>query len=368
MPHVVFDHQIFSSTRYGGVSRYFFELARGLPAASEFSAEIIAPLHYNDYIGGGAVTLTGVKVPALPKGYRLIQPINQVISPALIRRAKPDIVHETYYQVRSVAPKNCPIILTAYDLIHERWKTFFRPGDTTTQRKRAAIKRATHIIAISHATKRDFMEFFGLPEEAISVVHLGYARPQKPMLEGGPRPNTGQPYILFVGNRRGHKNFERLLEAFFSSPALNSSHRLVAFGGGGLTTGERERILRLGGRLDQVIQLPGNDDVLFDLYSRANLFVYPSLYEGFGLPPLEAMSFGCPVVCSNSSSIPEVVGDAALLFDPVDVDAIREAMEQVIFSSDIRQRLTERGVQRCEQFSWRSCVERTAEVYRSVAS
>ncbi len=368
MPHVVFDHQIFSSTPYGGVSRYFFELASGLPAVTEFTTEIIAPLHYNEYIGGGAIKLTGMKVPALPKGYRLIQPINQVISPALIRRAKPDLVHETYYQIRSVAPKRCPIILTAYDLIHERQKIFFRPGDTTTQRKRAAIKRATHIIAISHATKRDFMEFFGLPEGAISVVHLGYAKQQKRMLEGRSKSNPGRPYVLFVGNRRGHKNFDRLLEAFFSSPTLKFSHKLIAFGGGGLTSRERERIVRLGGRLDQVIQLPGNDDVLFDLYSHADLFVYPSLYEGFGLPPLEAMSFGCPVVCSNTSSIPEVVGEAALLFDPLDVDAIRDAMERVIFSNNIRRRLIERGLQRCEQFSWRSCVERTADVYRRVAS
>jgi glycosyltransferase involved in cell wall biosynthesis len=141
---------------------------------------------------------------------------------------------------------------------------------------------------------------------------------------------------------------------------------LVAFGGGKFSVAESQRIAALRLNSGDVIQVGGQDDLLSSLYAGARCFVYPSMYEGFGIPPLEAMSFACPVVCSNTSSIPEVVGDAALTVDPVDIDAMRDAIETAVFDDDVRGKLIARGKDRIQTFSWSRCAEETIQIYKGL--
>jgi glycosyltransferase involved in cell wall biosynthesis len=143
---------------------------------------------------------------------------------------------------------------------------------------------------------------------------------------------------------------------------------LVVFGGNPFGTGELSRIRHLGLSESNVKHISGSNKVLASLYKRASAFVYPSFYEGFGIPPLEAMSFDCPVACSNTSSLPEVVGDAALLFDPEDTDAIRTSIENVLTSPEIRATLISRGRERIKRFSWDRCASETVKIYRELVA
>jgi glycosyltransferase involved in cell wall biosynthesis len=162
------------------------------------------------------------------------------------------------------------------------------------------------------------------------------------------------------------KNFDKLLEAYGSSLKLNQDFQLICFGGGDFSSSEVERVdnFQLGCK---VVQISGDDSMLTNLYRGATALVYPSLYEGFGIPPLEAMSFGCPVVCSNVSSIPEVVGNAGEYFDPEDLDSMIDAIEKVVYSEVVLNDLKLLGQKRIKLFSWDLCAKQTIEVYKSLS-
>jgi glycosyltransferase involved in cell wall biosynthesis len=171
---------------------------------------------------------------------------------------------------------------------------------------------------------------------------------------------------LYVGARGGYKNFERFVRAFALSQRLHQEFDLLCFGGGPLQTAERQMIADAGLGPDQVVQMGGGDEILAALYQQAAALVYPSLYEGFGIPPLEAMAVGCPVICSNSSSLPEVVGDAAESFDPLDQEAMLAAMEAVLASPTQRSALVAAGRIRYQQFTWKKCARETEAIYRKL--
>jgi glycosyltransferase involved in cell wall biosynthesis len=172
-----------------------------------------------------------------------------------------------------------------------------------------------------------------------------------------------EPFFLYVGHRYAHKNFPRLRAAFAES-LLFKTHKLVCFGGDQFTEDEQKRAKELGIPPDRIVQISGgNDDLLSRYYASAEAFVYPSEYEGFGIPLLEAMECGCPVICSNNSSIPEVAGDAAIYFDAEDIHSISNAMLRVAQSPSERSQLIMKGKVRCKQFSWDICARQTYSVY-----
>jgi glycosyltransferase involved in cell wall biosynthesis len=248
-------------------------------------------------------------------------------------------------------------------MIHELYPEFFHAWDRTRDEKRAAVARADHIVCISEHTRQDLIRLLDVPAEKTTVVHLGFALTHSKIADLA-KPH--RPFILFVGARGGYKNFDRLLKAYAERPILHDSYDLVAFGGGSFSAREQELIRTLGLTERQVRQLGGDDAVLSALYQQASLFVYPSLYEGFGIPPLEAMSLDCPVICSNTSSMPEVVGNAAVQFDPHDVDSIANALEAVITNPTLQADLRRRGRERLHAFSWHRCALETLKVYRKV--
>jgi glycosyltransferase involved in cell wall biosynthesis len=172
------------------------------------------------------------------------------------------------------------------------------------------------------------------------------------------------PYLLFVGRREGYKNFGGLLAAVGRTPRLRDESHIVAFGGSPLSSMQVAEAEAAGVSPERLLHVSGGDEILANLYKGATALVYPSMYEGFGLPPLEAMSYGCPVCVSNASSIPEVVGDAGEYFDPDDPDDIASAISRVVFDPERRQALSVAGRKRAAMFTWAACAERTAEVYR----
>ena len=365
--NVLYDAQIFRQQRYGGISRYFAELAPRIGAMAGVKARILAPGHDNAYLADvGGKTLVGWRRNALAgrvrggrRAERVLVRATESVARSVLRA---DVVHETYYVEAPPAARGAVRALTVYDMIHERFAALFDGTDPTSRAKRAAIARADLVFCISESTRRDLIELFEVPAAKLVVTYLSanLAPAANAPAAGGDR----EPYVLYVGERRGYKNFLGLVEAMQASPLLRSLP-LVCFGGGPLSAEERGRIDAIGFPVDRISHAFGDDTQLARLYGGALCFVYPSLYEGFGIPPLEAMRCGCPVVCSNTSSIPEVVGAAGEYFDPNDVGSIAQAIESVIGSESRRHELKTLGFAQTDRFSWDRCAAQTFAAYRA---
>lgn len=365
--NIVFGYQIFALQSYGGISRYFVRLAQGLLALGE-QIDVVAPIHRNRYLKDLPSALVhGLEFERFfPKTARVVMLANHLLSKRKLAHIAADIVHDTYYSAAPLTPAAKGRVITVYDMIHEKYPANFSSRDLTTKYKRFAVAHADHVICISHSTKNDLCELFDVSEHKISVVHLGFEKfevhPSGSMLS----KNKERPFLLYVGSRGKYKNFERMLRAVALSPALKNNFDIVAFGGGVFSTAEHVLISQLGFSPGAVRQMGGGDAVLGNLYSQASAFVYPSIYEGFGLPPLEAMAHDCPVVTSNSSSMPEVVGDAGAYFAPFDIEAQAQAIADVVFDTQRRNTLIAAGRQRLVLFSWDRCARETQAVYQKV--
>jgi glycosyltransferase involved in cell wall biosynthesis len=371
---IVFDSQIFCRQRFGGISRYFASLASALALLPGARVRIVAPLHINDFAAHLPPELVvGRRVQALGKATIPLALLSAALGELIQYGFSPGIVHETYYYPQPRTPRSARRVTTIHDLGYHRYPEQFRANHTIPRWMVRALRRADHVICVSEHPRRDFLELFDFPPDRVSVTHLGYGSLLGLPLEPDPVAARarfsvgGRPYILYVGSRASYKNFGALLRAFASSSPLRDSFAVVAFGGGEFTSAERTQLEKLG-LVGRVRQVSGSDDLLGSCYRHAAVLAYPSLYEGFGIPPLEAMSLDCPVVCSNTTSIPEVVGDAAVTFDPLDEMAIRTALESVLGSESLRTRLIERGRRRKQLFSWARCARETLEIYRKTAA
>ena len=364
---ILYDHQIFSRQQYGGISRYFHEISNRIPALEGDKVAVFAPLHVNEYgDASNASRPSGILAGKFPGTTVALGIANTVAGNLLVRwRKDVSIFHETYYATTSYAPASAKRVITVYDMIHEIFPDSFSKADMTCRIKRRAVRRADHVICISESTRRDLVRLMGIPEEKTSVVYLGHSL-TGPRVSAPAVPGPEHPFLLYVGKRGGYKNFKGLLAAYADSAVLRGEFNLVCFGGGKLTPGELSEMKDLGLKPGKVMCASGDDAVLAGLYVSAAALVYPSLYEGFGIPPLEAMAHGCPVVCSNLSSLPEVVGDAARMFDPGDQDSLREAIEQVVCSGEVSERLILRGKEHIKHFSWDKCARETLGEYKRI--
>ncbi len=267
-------------------------------------------------------------------------------------------------------------ILTVHDL------SFIRSPETTTDGLRRflnkevprSVRRAEHILADSAATKDDLIELYGTPEEKITVLYSGVDSRFEPIIDQAVLQSVRQKYgigeadfIMTLGTVQPRKNYVRLVEAF----EMLGRHdlKLVIVGGKGwLAEPLFERIEAL--QLQERVILPGfADDVdLPALYNAAAAFAFPSLYEGFGLPVLEAMACGTPTLASNVSSVPEVTGNAAVLIDPLDVDAMRDGLSRLLVDVDLRRRLIADGLERAKTFTWGKAAHQLLAVYAALLS
>jgi glycosyltransferase involved in cell wall biosynthesis len=232
------------------------------------------------------------------------------------------------------------------------------------------LKRAAAIVTISESSRRDIVRIFGVPEEKVTVTYLAADSRYRPEPEGTPGEEVARlprPYLLNVGTLEPRKNLDGLLRAFALARHRGIPHKLVVTGARGWG---KSRLAALVQELDlgESVIFTGfvEDHDLPHLYAGADFFVYPSLYEGFGLPPLEAMACGVPVITSNVSSLPEVTGDAALLIDPASDGELADAMVRLAGDAGLRDDLRARGLVRAGLFSWQKAAQETLEVYRRV--
>lgn len=366
---IAFDYQIFNLQTYGGISRYIARLAEGL-VVFEQQVRIFAPIHQNHYLSSMSQNIVNGSYVSQypPKSTRLLSVYNHLISRHKISKWRPDIVHETYYSSKRLAPIGSKVVLTVHDMIHELYSSDFPARDNTQALKKQAIERADHVICISENTKKDLMRFYGTPESKISVVLHGFDQLFVNAIPSDIESTSLKikPFLLYVGQRGGYKNFSGFLKAIAASKKLIDDFYVIAFGGGKFSCEEAALISTLGFADNQVRQLTGDDTLLSSFYCAASAFVYPSLYEGFGIPPLEAMACLCPIVASNTSSMPEVIGDAAEYFDPNETDSMSCAIENVVYSEVRKAYLRNKGLVRLSHFSWGKSSAQTLDVYKNV--
>lgn len=358
MPRVLFSHDIFGFQRYGGVSRYAVHLHASLLAAG-VESRLFAGLHVNHYLDGVA-SVTGRRIdPPGPAPLRqAVRALNVAAEERLVRAWKPAAYHVTYYSRRR--PRlGVPVVVTVYDMIHELFPDQFAAEDRTSEHKRWWVDTASLVFALSERTRADLVRLWPSAASKVVVVRPGIL-PLPPPAGGAPNPYGD--FLLFVGDRRApYKNFARLAAAVAHSQRGRRC-RLVCFGGGELSADERRTLDRLG-MLSRTSTVSGPDATLATLYRQAKALVYPSLYEGFGFPLLEAMSAGCPVVCAAAGPIPEVVGGAALTFDPEDADSIAGAIDRLLDDPELVAELRAAGPMRAETFDWRRAGQEALPYY-----
>jgi len=364
---IAFDEQAFQLQIYGGISRYIVRIAEELGRSGETVA-VFAPLHRNQHLRQATgLVRKGFRLPGYPpKTGRAIFRLNRLINGFRIPAWRPDVIHETFYSAVPLGGRRVPTVLTVHDMIYERYPELFPDGGRGGRQKLAAIARADRIICVSESTRRDLCSMTDVPAEKTVVVHHGVDLPDPSEGVQVGESNQGRPFLLYVGLRGGYKNFEGLLRGIGSSPRLSGDCEIVVFGGPALSRADYEAAAAAGISEKRIRHAGREESTLNRLYREAAAFVYPSLYEGFGMPPLEAMAHGCPVVCSHHASLPEVVGDAAETFDGGSPDDIGSAIERVVYSAHRRGELIAAGHRRAATFSWQRCARETRDVYSTV--
>ena len=352
------------SYRSAGINWYIYHLLRCLPAVDPAISYTVFTSE-SRYAGEG-VALQRSAWPTHRPPVRILW--EQVVQPGAVRRAGVDLLHGPAF----VGPlfSACPQVITIHDLSFLRYPQNFRAGNRLYLRTltRLSVRRARRLIAVSESTGQDLMRYYGLPPSRIEVVPNGVDDRFRPWSEAEIadfRAKKGLPerFLLFVGTLEPRKNVAGLIQAYACLPQPRPPLMLV--GGKGWLYDEifaRVEALNLSDEVHFVGYVAAED--LPGWYNAALIFVYPSLYEGFGLPPLEAMACGAPVIAADTSSLPEVVGEAGLLVDPLDVEALAAAMNRLLTDRTLRDALRAAGPERAAAFSWQETARRTAAVYR----
>lgn len=354
---VLYDYQILLLQRYGGISRYFYELYTKMLKKLEVEPSIKCFFNKSIYFENVFNNKYNSKYDSL-RGKFLINKVNTLLR---MKVRHYDIVHPTYYDPYIIGKSNAKLVITVYDMIHEKMPEMFSYTDDTAKNKKQMIYAADHIIAISESTKRDILELYpDIPSDKISVIYIGS---NFELTEKNIDVKFPEKYVLFVGNRDKYKNYERFYKAI--EPILNedSSLNLVVLGGGAFTENE---INMQQNNAQQIIQMNVSDDILAYAYSHAECFVFPSLYEGFGIPTLEAFACNCPVILSNTSSMPEVGGDAVIYINPYDINDIREKIHTILTDKNLKAELIKKGQRQLKKFEWDSIVDQTIACYKKI--
>ena len=365
--NILYDGQVFSFQDYGGISRYYFEIIRHLLPLKDVAPNLL--VRYSNNIFLKNLPIQDIR-PLFPsrriKGkFELLKFLNRrFVQKNFLRYGTPDIFHPTYYDpyfLRFIG--DIPFVVTVYDMVHELYPDQFHPIDYSAKNKRIVTSRANRIIAISENTKKDLVRLFHLSPEKIDVIPL--AAGLSPDFQQKPSLQFPENYFLYVGKRNTYKNFNVLLNAMRGMKETISTCYLICAGGGALSASERQQIQTLG--LDgSIMQMEVSDSQLAYLYSHAKALVYPSQYEGFGIPILEAFVCGCPAIASNSSSLPEVGGSAALYFHPSDVSTLTAILSEVWTKQGLADDLRARGRERARLFSWEQTARKTLDTYDKI--
>lgn len=382
---VLYDSIVFTSQRFGGVSKCFCELIANRPPEFEYEIAIkscnnthllqsglVKDLHKAKLDSGIFCSKIG-NIRGARRLYSLLQHVpffncaekeGLKCTIAALKRGNYDVFHSTtinntfFYKYLN----GKPFVYTVHDMTQERLPQFFGANCKITALKRDLCKHASAIVAVSERSKKDLMELFGVPERKITVVYHGGPQPVKikdePLIKG--------EYFLFVGQRFIYKNFIKTLEDFSNFYTNHKDVKLVCTGYP-FNSKEQELIDKLNIQ-NAVIQKRVSDYELKNLFNYAIALIYPSLYEGFGMPTLEAFAQGCPCLLNNNSCFPEVGGDAAFYFESDGINSnLPSVMEEVYnMNSQERLKVIQKGYEQLNKFSWKEAAKKLFSVYKSI--
>lgn len=382
---ILYDHQAFTIQRFGGVSKCFCELITNMPAEVEARVAVmesdnvhLREAHLCPMQGRPLLNMRKWKewLPFRGSGviYRSLQELgllptaekrNERYAIQMLKEGHYDVFHPTFfdpYFLKYIGKR--PWVMTVHDMMPELFPEYFGLRNEQIVFKRKYLGQAAAIIAVSEQTKSDIVRLLRIPSDRITVVYHG--GPDRMVVQSASLINA--PYFLYVGTREAYKNFPQTLSDFSDFHKRHPEVKLVCTGDM-FTKVELAMIERLGisGAVEHIY---ANGEDMKSLYAHSVAFVYPSLYEGFGMPILEAFAYGCPTLLNYRSCFPEIAADAAIYFDSEPGrSTLGEAMERIYAAStDERQNIVQRGYQRLEgTFSWRKSAEKLAMVYEQVA-
>lgn len=351
---------MFLVQKYGGITKYFCELIKNLPP--EYEPKLSVLFSDNQHLKDDYKFFKKIHIPIPHKDFkgkgflrRNLYNLNTFNSNRIISLNNYDLFHPTYYDSYFFRNLKKPYIVTVHDLIEFKFKELFVHSRIPQMER--IIKNANRIISISENTKKDLIDILNINPEKIDVIYHGFNRPViKKNL------NSLGRYILFVGYRGGYKNFSTLAKAFSILSVRDMGLKLICVGQPFLKE-EMDELKELK-IAEKTIAIGVNETKLNELYSNALAFVYPTLYEGFGMSILEAFANNCPVCLSNTSSLPEIAADAGVYFDPYNQESILEAIERTIYDNDFSKKVVEAGKIRLRKFSWKECAEQTGQAYQ----
>lgn len=359
---IFYDHQVFSLQDRGGISRYYFELIRHLSEIDSCSIQIFAGVTRNSFQFSDLPQVRrwefrGQFTPP-PGRERFV--INEALSNLILPFCGSfDVYHPTLYRYAPLV-RHQRMVVTHHDCAYERYPELFRNAISIRQMRTRLFARADAIICPSEATRSDLHEFYDVPEEKSFVVYHGIASLPPPSFST--QRLSDCPFLLYVGSRAAYKNFDGFLRAFAASP-LKREFGILVLGGTVPTASERALIADLS--LQSVVRFVSvvSDEFLARAYREAHLFVYPSLYEGFGFPPLEAMLAGCPILLAASSALPEICKDAAFYFDPDNHADFVDRLESSCLDETRRLQKTARARVVAGAYNWEKCATDTLRIY-----
>ena len=380
MLKVVYDHQVFSLQKYGGISRCFVELHKHMPDSCKATIAVretenvyareleeVKPIGYDydhficnhHFLGKGHLHLWYDKL----RRVKYYPDYNKNFLLYLLQKSDFDVFHPTYFDDYFLSYLNeKPFVLTIHDMIPELYPQYFGKDDFQIVKKKKLAPLASAIIAVSENTKKDIIRILNIPEEKIHVIYHGSSFP----MEGG-NAKYSFPYILFVGERGLYKNFSLFVRHVL--PVLKRYREInIVCTGRPFDLKEKEMLNEYGVGDRFYHHWVTNDYELFSLYHHAKCFVYPSEYEGFGIPILEAYQADCPVLLNNASCFPEIAGDAAIYFNMDSKNSnLTEQIECLLsMSAEERRTLLTRQRERLKRFSWEKSAKQLADVYQSV--
>jgi glycosyltransferase involved in cell wall biosynthesis len=373
--NILYDHPVFTYQRYGGISRYFVELFRQFQGMPDLQWELGAVCSDNEYLAA----LDIVPRPRYPAPFGHLPPLvrtfleyrrNRRVSIAALKAQAFDLFHPTFYDpyfLEFLGVK--PFVVTIHDMTPELYPELFDRPDPYSRHvtmrwvraKRELARRARRVLVVSRNTRDDVARFYGIAPDRMDVIHhgapgLGLCRPDPSVVPPG-------DYLLYVGTRTRYKGFDWLLRVLPAFLARRPGWRLVCAGGGRFSRAERASI-EAAGLAGRCLRQDVSDAGLAALYRRARAFVFPSEYEGFGIPILEAFACDCPVVLPRASCFPEVAGEAGLYYETRHEASFLATLERAVDDRDWARGRVEQGRRELRRFSWEATARQTVEAYR----
>lgn len=378
---VLYDHQAFTMQYFGGVSKCFCELISHFPDSVEAEIGIVQSNNVHLKQSGLCSKLQPVGMDSYKFGerynfrgnYRLYcvmnklfpslpttENINKLKSMELLKSGEYDVFHPTFFDSYFLPFLNGkPFVLTVHDMMPEIFPQYFGRDNIQIKEKKKLVEKASAIIAVSKQTKNDLIDILNVPENKVKVIYHG--GPQKDVIAGDPIIKV--PYFLYMGTRNAYKNFDRFVIAFSQVAECHKDLLLVCTGGDFNAT--EMRLLQKYGVEDRVVHLFASEKDVKNLYAFAKAFIYPSLYEGFGMPIIEANATGRVLLTSKITSIPEIAANTAHYINPYDVSSIRKGFQKLISDDKYREKLILRGIANAKRFTIKHITEEYENIYNS---